>query len=304
MPFFSVIIPSHQRPELLQRAIKSVLLQTFSDFEVVVVLDEGDEPKIQTAAISDQRIKWKNSTRRGRSAARNEGIDTARGQYLCFLDDDDIYDPTFLALLYEHLKAHHFSDKVVIRTALMHHLKSGHTIKGESYDINKHGSPLAFVLKNMCGVVSCCFPASMLAHHHFDERFSYWEDSHLLMRALVGANLIQMPNALYHYHYHDQMGSNVGQNIEQVAENNLQAIYDYYLNYQHLWRQYLNERDFKVVLAQKHLMYATRSLWYGNKKFGVSSFKKSLKLAILPAAWKEYLLFFYSYCFPKKQIHG
>ena len=38
------------------------------------------------------------------------------------------------------------------------------------------------------------------------------------MRALVGANLIQMPNALYHYHYHDQMGSNVGQNIEQVAE--------------------------------------------------------------------------------------
>ena len=90
----------------------------------------------------------------------------------------------------------------------------------------------------------------MLAHHHFDERFSYWEDSHLLMRALVGANLIQMPNALYHYHYHDQMGSNVGQNIEQVAENNLQAIYDYYLNYQHLWRQYLNERDFKVVLAQ------------------------------------------------------
>lgn len=304
MPFFSVIIPSHQRPELLQRAIKSVLSQTFSDFEVVVVLDEGDDPKMQTAAISDQRIKWKNSTRRGRSAARNEGIDTSRGQYLCFLDDDDTYDPTFLALLFEHLKAHHFSDKVVIRTSLMHHLKSGQTIKGESYDTSKHGSPLAFVLKNMCGVTSCCFPASMLANQHFDERFSYWEDSHFLMRVLADADLEQMPNALYHYHYHDQMGSNISQSIEQVAENNLQAIYDYYQHYQHLWRQYLHDQDFKVVLAQKHLMYATRSLWYGNKKFGFDSFKKSLNLAILPAAWKDYLLFFYSLLFPKRKVNG
>lgn len=304
MPFFSVIIPSYQRPELLQRAIKSVLSQTYSDFEVVVVLDGGDEPDIQSAVIPDPRIKWKNSIRRGRSAARNEGIDTATGQYLCFLDDDDTYDPTFLAHLFDHLQANHFSDSIVIRTALMHHHKSGQMTIGESYHTTKHGSPLAFVLKNMCGVVSCCFPASMLANQRFDERFSYWEDSHLLMRVLADATLVQMPNGLYHYHYHDQMGSNVREKIEQVADNNVQAIYDYYHNYRHLWAPYLHDRDFKVVMAQKHLMYAIRSLWLGNKKFGLGSFKKSLTLAFLPDAWKDYLLFFHSYCFPKKQIHG
>jgi len=94
----SVIIPTYKRAHLINRAINSVLNQTFQDFEIVVVIDGMDEDTLrEVQKFIDVRIKYivldKNM---GISAARNTGIMIAKGKYVALLDDDDEWVPTKL----------------------------------------------------------------------------------------------------------------------------------------------------------------------------------------------------------------
>ena len=304
MPFFSVIIPSHQRPEFLQRAIESVLSQTFKDFEVIVIVDGNDDLKTTNAEDNDPRLKWKNSPKSGRSAARNKGIDSATGQYLCFLDDDDQYDENLLMQFYQQLKALHFPDKVIVRTALLHIHEDGKEHKGSHYIPSRNPNVLSFLLHNMCSVGTCCFPAGALSGQRFDERFSFWEDTHFLMRVMAGKTMVQMDNWLYRYHYHPAMGSKQMKQLSSIVDNNLAAICDYRDNYRKQWLPYLTDKDFKIVLAQKYLMYAVRACRAGDKKFGYQCLQNSLSQLFLGKSWRMYLLFWAYYLSPKNAIHG
>lgn len=92
MPRVSVVIPTCNRPDLLPRAIRSVLAQTFQDFEIIVI-DDGDKERAEDTvrSFSDSRMRYlKNDPpKRGGSATRNIGINAAKGEYVAFLDDDD-----------------------------------------------------------------------------------------------------------------------------------------------------------------------------------------------------------------------
>jgi len=95
MPKVSVIIPTHNRPELLKRAINSVLAQTYQDFEIIVV-DDGDiSAEDIVKSFSDSRIRFirHETPHRGGSATRNTGIQNATGEFIAFLDDDDEWLP-------------------------------------------------------------------------------------------------------------------------------------------------------------------------------------------------------------------
>jgi glycosyltransferase involved in cell wall biosynthesis len=94
-PTFSVVIPTYGRPEFLAEAVASVLAQTFADFECVVVDDASPEPAVLPA---DPRVRLVRRDRNGGPpAARNTGMDDARGTYIAFLDDDDVWAPDRLA---------------------------------------------------------------------------------------------------------------------------------------------------------------------------------------------------------------
>jgi len=91
MPKVSVVIPTHNRPELLKKAVHSVLAQTYQDFEIIVI-DDGTEERADkiVASFKDKRIKYiQHREEKGGSAARNTGIKNSRGEYIAFLDDDD-----------------------------------------------------------------------------------------------------------------------------------------------------------------------------------------------------------------------
>ncbi len=94
MPLVSVIIPTRDRPRYLPEAIASVLHQDFGDFELIVVNDgEALAP-----LPPDRRIRHLENARRGAVAARNLGVDNARGGIIAFLDDDDRWvDHSYLA---------------------------------------------------------------------------------------------------------------------------------------------------------------------------------------------------------------
>ena len=98
MPRISVIIPTYNRANIVGDAISSVLNQTFTDFELIVI-DDGstDETGEVVRAYADPRLRYIRQVNRGVSAARNAGLGIATGQFIAFLDSDDCYLPEKLA---------------------------------------------------------------------------------------------------------------------------------------------------------------------------------------------------------------
>lgn len=98
----SVVIPTYKRPDFLVRAVNSVLNQTYSNVEVVVVDDNNPdtETRSRTEDIMKQfddnpRVKYiRHERNKNGSAARNTGARSSKGEYVAFLDDDDEYTPT------------------------------------------------------------------------------------------------------------------------------------------------------------------------------------------------------------------
>lgn len=97
-PKISVVIPTYNRPNLLSRAIKSVLDQTYTDYECIVVDDASPADSLSVVDdFDDGRIQYlEHETNQGASAARNTGIANSKGEYIAFLDDDDEWISTKL----------------------------------------------------------------------------------------------------------------------------------------------------------------------------------------------------------------
>ena len=97
----SVIMPAYNRETYIRESIDSVLAQSFTDFELIVV-DDGSTDT--TAAIvesyTDSRIRLICQPNGGVSVARNTGLEASQGQFITFLDSDDLYYPDFLKTLY------------------------------------------------------------------------------------------------------------------------------------------------------------------------------------------------------------
>ncbi len=101
-PVFSVILPTCDRPLFLAEAIDSILSQTLTGLEVIVIDDGLTHP---VADFDDERVRViRPGGGRGPAAARNSGIDAARGRYLAFLDDDDKWTPRRLDLAIKGLR--------------------------------------------------------------------------------------------------------------------------------------------------------------------------------------------------------
>jgi glycosyltransferase involved in cell wall biosynthesis len=100
MPSVSVIIPTLKRPALLQRAIASVLAQSFQDFEIIVVIDGPDDETVPAfVEMLDRRIRvLAPAVNVGLAEARNVGIRDARSRWVALLDDDDEWLPDKLRL--------------------------------------------------------------------------------------------------------------------------------------------------------------------------------------------------------------
>ncbi len=103
----SVIIPTYNRAGLVQEAVASVLAQTWRDFEVLVVDDGSTDGTFEALAPYASRLRLlRRESRGGVSAARNTGIAAAQGEWLAFLDSDDLWRPEKLARQLAYLAEH------------------------------------------------------------------------------------------------------------------------------------------------------------------------------------------------------
>jgi len=139
----SVIIPIYNRLQYLPAAIGSVLNQTYQDFEIIVV-DDGSTEDVK-GKISEyikqnpsKKIKYFYQENKGVSAARNRGIKEATGEYIAFLDSDDIWVPEKLSLQTEYLAKNKTID-VVFGDAVEQHENSNGAEAGQkrAFDLCK-----------------------------------------------------------------------------------------------------------------------------------------------------------------------
>ncbi len=129
-PLFTVVIPTHNRIATIGRALRSVLVQTMDDFEVIVV-DDGSSDGTQEllASVDCARCRiYRNTVNVGVSASRNRGVEAARGEYIVFLDDDDEFRPTALQALREHCSADPKPDFLWGVRVIHERAPAGHTI--------------------------------------------------------------------------------------------------------------------------------------------------------------------------------
>lgn len=97
MPKVSVVITTYNSMTYLPEALESVLRQTFTDFEVLLVDDGSSDSTVQWASgLVEPRVRLISQENQGVCVARNTGIAYARGEYVAFLDSDDLWEPTKL----------------------------------------------------------------------------------------------------------------------------------------------------------------------------------------------------------------
>ncbi len=104
----SVIVPVFRTEKYLQRCVDSIVAQTYSNLEIILVDDGSDDSSPELCdkiKEQDDRIKVIHKTNGGLSSARNAGIDIAIGEYIVFIDSDDFISPDMISCLYEALSS-------------------------------------------------------------------------------------------------------------------------------------------------------------------------------------------------------
>lgn len=197
-PSLSVVLATRDRPQLLARAIQSVIEQRYERWQLIVV-DDGTNPDTRAvvAAVEDERVTLAKGPCRGVSAARNVGLEQASGEIVCYLDDDNVMHPAWLQAV-----AHVFSTRVDVDVAYGVSLAE-HRIPD---DLGEHGwwpafwqlpwSREALLEENLTDIGSLAH-RRVLDEARFDEQVSGGEDWDLLLRLTRDRDAFAIP-ALSH----------------------------------------------------------------------------------------------------------
>jgi glycosyltransferase involved in cell wall biosynthesis len=103
---FSVIVPSFQQGEFLERTLRSILDQDHGDVEIIVQDGGSTDQSVEILKQYGSRLRWKSRPDNGQSAAINEGMSQATGEFLCYLNSDDVFCPGALRCVAEFFAAH------------------------------------------------------------------------------------------------------------------------------------------------------------------------------------------------------
>lgn len=139
-PLVSVIVPTFNRPEMLSHAISSIQNQTFSCCEIIVVNDAGDPVEDRLNQFKDRsRINYvRHAFNRGLAASRNSGIRLARGKYIAYLDDDDLF-------YHDHLeKLVNFLETTEYKVAYTDAYRAHQVMQSGKYIVTKRDIPYSY----------------------------------------------------------------------------------------------------------------------------------------------------------------
>lgn len=192
-PFFSIVIPTYNRAQAVVKAVKSVLAQTYTNFEVLIV-DDGSTDNTATAVkallTQDKRVVYIYQKNQERSAARNNGVTHAKGKFICFLDSDDAFLPNHLTELNKTIAKHNNA------IALYHvngELKSGESTTPITFPKHVTGENVVeyVLIKAIIPTSFVCIAKEILEKHLFNIDLYVGEDRELWSRMVVDYPIIQ-----------------------------------------------------------------------------------------------------------------
>lgn len=182
-PLVSVIVRTKNRLKLLTQAIESISRQTYRQVEVIMVNDAGSSLPVEDlrAIIPDMTLKYiEHKTNQGRAAAANSGIMEAEGDYICFLDDDDLFYPQAL----ENLLFHADQGRIVhARARCLTYGPSGEPDPESEELLGKPVDQGRLILENHIPFNTVCIPRVILEKvGPLDQRLEIYEDWDLMIR--------------------------------------------------------------------------------------------------------------------------
>ena len=203
MPKISVIIPVFNVENYLEKCLDSVVNQTLNDIEIICINDGSTDnsPNILESYVQkDARIIVINQENKGLSAARNRGLEIAKGEYISFVDSDDWIDENFLEKLYEAITKNNCD----IAIATIIRKREYHQKYRVLYSDEKIFSTFEEKVK-ICAIPRCCYvwnklyKARLVKDSVFKEGV-YYEDMLWLPLILDKAEkLVTVPNTVYWY---------------------------------------------------------------------------------------------------------
>ena len=272
MPKVSVIIPTYNREHFIAKTIRSVLEQTYGDFEIVIVDDGSTDGTRKELEQFGSKIKIVTQPNSERAVSRNNGVRNSSGKYIAFLDSDDLWIPDKLKSQVEILD----SNPEIILTY------------GQSLRINKHGKEINYAKRQLQGASGNVFedllmrnfiasPTPIVRREEFDKTSGFqskyipYEDWEFWLRfSLLGKfYFINRPLAYYRIHEEQSVKNINAEKIEKVTFD--------------LLKDSFNLKDIEPRIKNKSLGLANLRFgyWYliaGNKEKAKEKLKKAINL--------------------------
>ncbi|MGB9499906.1 MAG: glycosyltransferase [Dissulfuribacterales bacterium] len=238
-PMVSIIIPTYNRPHQLETALKSIALQSYKNIEVVVVNDGGEDVSAVIGKFKDQlAIQYINCKQnRDRSAARNTGLKNARGEYIAYLDDDDIFHTDHIETALRVLTNSDY--KIVYSDAFRAHQKK---IDGNYQTVRKDipysidYRPGIFLKTNITPILCIIHEKTIIDEiGYFDESLPVLEDWDLWIRISQKYEFYHIKKVTCEFTWRDDGSTTTSAKIDQFAK----------------YRQIITERYLKKISPQK-----------------------------------------------------
>ena len=314
MPSISIIIPAHNAEPTILETIASLQWQTFSDFELIVINDGSTDRTLdQLTTIRDARLKVFSYENAGVSMARNRGLQHATGDFITFIDADDLWTPDKLELQLAALKQCPQAGVAYSRTCFMD--KQGETFHIDNLTLPEGDVYARLLTKNFLlspGSNPLIRRQALESVNGFDSNFTHGEDWDLYLRLASQWEFVAVDHPQVFYR---QSSTSASSQVEAMEQNSLkviekafqaapltlkplkkQSLANLYQFIAHLYLSRCVERDSVNLAAQKlqtSLQFYPRILL--QKKTLVLVFKLLL-MRILPPAIARNLLANISKC--------
>lgn len=269
-PLLSIIIPTHNRPQLVIRAVKSALEQTIEDLEVIVVDDASQVPP---ELPQDSRVRMiRLSQPSGGAAARNIGTSSACGRWITYLDDDDILLPDMAAVSLKALSENTFKTPVAVISGLEVVDAQGKiTQKRIPPKLREQGAH--FFLEKLAPGYSYNTKQTLVVERKLIEQIGGWDEafrsrvhSELFLRLNPACSIIGLPIVTYQLSAHE--GVRVSRDV-QLRQESFERLLN---KHQNLFEAH--PKTFAKFLCD----HAERSFELGQPKAAILSLMRAMRL--------------------------
>jgi glycosyltransferase involved in cell wall biosynthesis len=207
--FFSIVVPTYNRSDLITETIKSIQNQTYENWECIVVDDgstDNTKEVVRQIANGDNRVKYVFQKNAERSAARNNGIKNSCGKYICFLDSDDRFLPRNLEVLKQYIESKNSPIALIVSQAMIVSSSSSRKTSEETPNQNT----VEYLFTHPITPSRVCVHGEILKNIRFDEDIVIVEDMILWMKIASAYPVIILEHVAVNYIVHEDNSVNRG----------------------------------------------------------------------------------------------